>query len=548
MYKYCLFDLDGTLTDPKEGICKSAQYGLHKMGIEEPDIDKLEPFIGPPLWDSFMQFYGMSREDADKAVKFYRERFSTVGLYENEVYDGVADMLDALKDRGVMLAVASSKPTDFVEKILEHFDLARFFDAVVGSNMDGTRSAKSEVVEEALLSLYFGKEHTGKKLMDCEDKMSETAMIGDRKFDIEGAHAMGIVGIGVEYGYAAKGELREAGADRIAKTVTELEAILLGENVKEYVNKKKKAASNNNKNNVKNLAKNEVKNDSKKELADRKQKAGFLLERSSDSLPVTSFQKSLYVLTPFLLYYMVRLAVSAMGPVIVDVIQNSDNDRLKEILIANQWLRFGGISILALVVAIIVMIGIYHKTDRLKLQINGYMPLAAVAGTTLALGLNLLTGLICKLTGIQSMMDESSYDKNMPLAILFIFGGIVSPIAEELCFRYLLYGRMKRIYGFVSALIMSSLFFGIYHGHLIQGIYAFIMGASMVLVYEWAESLLAPIAFHMFANIGIITSPYLPSNVQKVVGSNLAIILWILFGVGTMLVLKKWNDTRKVTE
>ena len=133
MKKYLLFDLDGTLTDPKQGICTCVQYALSSMGIEEPDLDKLEPFIGPPLKDSFMKYYHMSEEQADAAVAKYRERFQDKGLFENKMYPGISEMLQTFMSKGMFLAVASSKPTVFVERILEHFNIKRFFRVVVGS-------------------------------------------------------------------------------------------------------------------------------------------------------------------------------------------------------------------------------------------------------------------------------------------------------------------------------------------------------------------------------------------------------------------------------
>ena len=123
MKKYLLFDLDGTLTDPKIGITTCVQYALHSFGIEEPDLDKLEPFIGPPLRDSFMEFYGFTAEQAEEAVAKYRERFQNTGIFENEVYAGIPEMLKNLQSKGYFLALASSKPQIYVERILEHFDL-----------------------------------------------------------------------------------------------------------------------------------------------------------------------------------------------------------------------------------------------------------------------------------------------------------------------------------------------------------------------------------------------------------------------------------------
>ena len=217
MYNYILFDLDGTLTDPKLGITSCVQYALEKFGIEEPDRDKLEPFIGPPLLDSLRDFYGFDDEKAQQAIVYYRERFSTIGLFENEVYPGIPQMLEKLQRAGRHLAVASSKPTVFVTRILEHFGILQYFEVIVGSELDGTRVKKEEVVEEALRQL----------LQDVVvEKGRDIVMVGDRKYDIEGAKAHGTASIGVAYGYAAEGELEEAGADVIVKTVEELKKVL----------------------------------------------------------------------------------------------------------------------------------------------------------------------------------------------------------------------------------------------------------------------------------------------------------------------------------
>lgn len=217
MYQYILFDLDGTLTDPKIGITSCVQYALRAYGIEEPDLDKLEPFIGPPLRGSFMEFYGFSEEQAEEAIAKYRERFSTVGLFENEIYDGIKEMLERLKKEGKKLAVASSKPTVFVTQILKHFSIDTFFDVVVGSELDGTRDKKEEVVEEALRQLLGGE----------EAKYRETVMVGDRKFDVQGAKAFSLDSIGVTFGYGGRKELEEEGATYIVDSVSELENVLL---------------------------------------------------------------------------------------------------------------------------------------------------------------------------------------------------------------------------------------------------------------------------------------------------------------------------------
>ena len=213
MYPIILFDLDGTLTDPKPGITKCVQYALAKMGIEEPDCDQLTPFIGPPLAKAFMAFYQMNEQEAAQAVAYYRERFATVGLYENSVYPGIPELLGRLTGQGSKLVVATSKPTVFSVKILEHFGLAAFFSEVAGSNLDGTRVEKAEVIAFALACLG--------------DIRGEAAiMVGDRMHDILGAKANGMNTIAVSYGYGSLEELRQAGPQQIVGSVEELAAAL----------------------------------------------------------------------------------------------------------------------------------------------------------------------------------------------------------------------------------------------------------------------------------------------------------------------------------
>lgn len=209
MQTHIFFDLDGTLTDPELGITTCVQYALAHFGIKVADRKALQPFIGPPLKDSFMHFYGLSAEDAERAIQKYRERFSTVGLFENEVYPGVPEMLSELQNQGCVLTVATSKPTVFAQQILEHFGLSQHFAQVCGSNLDGSRVKKGEVIayameQNGLTSPAFIK------------------MVGDREHDILGARQNGIFGIGVLYGYGSQEELSAAGADALAQTPAEL--------------------------------------------------------------------------------------------------------------------------------------------------------------------------------------------------------------------------------------------------------------------------------------------------------------------------------------
>jgi len=204
-----LFDLDGTLTDPKEGITKAVAFALKEiLDIEEP-LESLTRFIGPPLFDSFTQFYGMSGEQAKRAITSYREYFVSKGMFENSVYDGISDVLQALKKEGVRLAVATSKPTEFAEQILVHFNLAHYFESIVGSNLDGTRSKKSDVISAAL------------EVMNLTEQ-DHVIMVGDRMHDVEGAKVHNIPCIGVLYGYGSEAELKESGVAAIVDSVEEL--------------------------------------------------------------------------------------------------------------------------------------------------------------------------------------------------------------------------------------------------------------------------------------------------------------------------------------
>ena len=212
--KYILFDLDGTVTDPMIGITKSVQYALNKFDIEVEDLNELCKFIGPPLKDSFMNFYNFTEEDALNAITYYREYFSTKGLYENTVYENFEDMLISLKEKNKSLIIATSKPTVFAEKILEHFNLKKYFDFIAGSNLDNTRTKKADVISYAL-------EQQG------ITEVSKIIMIGDREHDVIGAKALNIESIGVLHGYGSYDELSNSGANYIVKDVKELHSLLI---------------------------------------------------------------------------------------------------------------------------------------------------------------------------------------------------------------------------------------------------------------------------------------------------------------------------------
>ena len=212
MYKTILFDLDGTLTDPGLGITNSVAYALKKYGIEVEDRKSLYPFIGPPLHDSFMRYYGFSEEKAMEAIWCYREYFADKGLFENEVYEGIKELLEKIKLSGRKTVLATSKPEEFAVRILEHFDLIKYFDIVAGASMDEKRNKKGDVIKYAMEKGGFTADGA--------------VMIGDREHDVLGAKENGIDSIGVLYGYGSRQELVSAGVTYIAENVTDIFELL----------------------------------------------------------------------------------------------------------------------------------------------------------------------------------------------------------------------------------------------------------------------------------------------------------------------------------
>lgn len=214
MFENILFDLDGTLTDPGVGITSSVAYALESYGIKVEDKTKLNCFIGPPLHESFMKFYNMSTLLAFDAITKYREYYNDRGIFENQVYCGIPGLLAKLKASGKTVIMATSKPECFAKRIAEHFGIDKYFDCITGSELDGRRVDKAEVIECAL------------ERMKITDR-STCVMVGDRRHDIIGAEKTGLSSIGVLYGYGSLEELEECGADRIADTVSALADLLL---------------------------------------------------------------------------------------------------------------------------------------------------------------------------------------------------------------------------------------------------------------------------------------------------------------------------------
>jgi phosphoglycolate phosphatase len=213
--KNVLFDLDGTLTDPVEGITRCICHALERMSVAPPRRAELLPHIGPPLRDTFsLILCTTDKPTIEAAVRFYRERFSETGMFENVVYDGVPEMLAQIRASRKRLFLATSKMRAFTLRILEHFALSGYFDGVYGSEPDGTRGEKADLIRHILASEGL--------------RPGETLMVGDRKYDVAGAKENALLAAGVTYGYGSAEELTEAGADFLCHSPAEVAELLLG--------------------------------------------------------------------------------------------------------------------------------------------------------------------------------------------------------------------------------------------------------------------------------------------------------------------------------
>ena len=509
MFPYILFDLDGTVSDPKEGITASVQYALRSFGIEEPDKDKLEPFIGPPLTDSFMEFYGFTREQAEAAVVKYRERFSVTGKYENKLYPGMAQLLAGLQGAGAHLAIASSKPEVFVEDILAYFGIRQYFEVVVGSELDGTRVRKEEVVQEALRRL---------RVTDC----SQVAMVGDRRFDIEGAKAIGAHSVGVTYGYAGPGELQAAGAEFLVNDVEGLRRVLTefgsapvrpshaaqgrtsAPGGSPYTAQGQASAPGGNPYTAQGQAsasgvfsgeENGYYRDRYRGTRSRKPETGFQLGLKAIGVSALAIG----------LYFIVTLSVSMLALIVGSVlegIRNVGSFGVFRLYTDDLWLNLG--NAFGIAAAFAACFGIWHKqvqfrpagpVDRLSL-----LPMGILAAS-LSVGLNGVLSLLELYRFSPTFQEVSEMQVSVPVWLGILSYAVLAPLGEEFLFRGVVYGQLRRVCSAPVAIAVSALAFGLFHGNLVQFVYATLLGAVMALVRELYGTLWASVVFHAIANL-----------------------------------------------
>ena len=510
MSEVILFDLDGTITDSAEGITKCIQYALGHFGIEEPDLKKLECFVGPPLKEQFMKYSNLSEKQAMTAISLYRERYVRVGIYENRLYGGIESVLRLLKAKGKTLGIASSKPTVYVKQVLEYFKLTQYFSVIAGAELDGERTDKADVIEYAL------------ELLGMQNNRADVLMVGDRASDVEGALKCGMQCIGVAYGYGGIYELEMAGAIYIAQTVEDLK-ILVGSSRSD--NKTHSQAT----------------------------------PVPQEEMPTEVWHKLWRVLYPLGFYYIIMVGV-AIGISLIYILLNGawygyDIESIMSVEREHSLLIAGivaGISI--------PIFSLIYRQDwiwRVKGILGseqGEEPNASIGaylGTVLLMitasqALNILIN-VFKLNVIFPHYADNVNNtiiSDPPLAVVILVVGILVPVAEELVFRGLVFKRTQDYMGTFIAIFLSGLLFGIYHENMVQFIYATILGWLLAFIFSQTRNIVIPIVGHIVANLWSIVGQRLLPWIMPSDKTMAYVLLGILVTVASLslIYICRWNS------
>lgn len=526
MSQVILFDLDGTLTESGEGIINCVQYALEKLGKKEEHPENLQCFIGPPLKEQFMKYAGLSEEEGEKAVVYYRERYTTTGIFENRLYPKIPELLELLKINNKILAVASSKPEVYVKQILEHFQIADYFTAIVGSELDGRRTEKAEVIEEAL------------RRMHLEEERDKVLMVGDRSHDVQGAISCGLQCIGVAYGYGSREELEKAGAVYIADSVEDL-GILASPNDEETTE---------NVESVRNIIPDREKV-KKSEIPETRKLEKEEKEMSEPEKKKKKFRYSTAgqiwrLIYPFLIHYGATL-LATIALYLVYLIQAGG---LQETASAGQRLINSTlyVTLIGDLTAAMILYLFYRKDQMHRKEgFSGtgkafvWAPpviwfsviiLAIATGQFLN---DLINGLHLNdlFTGYSEVSEQAF--SGQPVGLMILVVGIIGPICEELMFRGIVFHRLKDWVKPQAAIVISALLFGIYHGNVVQFFYATCMGVMLAIIYDKTGTLWISIVAHIAANLwSLFGSSFWSSLWQQIpAGMLCSIIIEILLCV-----------------
>ncbi|MEE3419806.1 MAG: HAD hydrolase-like protein [Lachnospiraceae bacterium] len=554
MWNTVLFDLDGTLTDSGEGIKKCVQYATEKaLGFTETREEVLKTFVGPPLLDSFMKYDGVTEEDAKRAIAAYRERYQTKGIYENQLYPGVAEMLADLKKAGYRIALTSSKPDLYCRQILGFFGIIQYFDIVVGAPMDESQAAKPALIDKTLTRLAVGVD------------TSHVVMVGDRKYDIDAAKQYRLHTVGVRYGYAPAGELENCAPDAIVGTVDELRFYLLRQRnapdpsprrsyfrQQEYDQRGTCSPCENADYGGGSLhgggnssgGSYDYGNGSTQGPDDAYRRTDFGGQGYShggqygySGQPRRKTGRARIVwhtIWPLALAAIIEIAVGLLYGVFDSFSGHTLDPNSADVT----FLLTGIMDACFLVVFALIFRQDEKKRRAMEqesalLKTRGFRWLDGIFTVCGMLAVSFLGDLIVAgLTKEGDSYTEFSNqiaEEHIVIAILLI--GVLGPIAEEFLFRGVFYRRLREATNIYVAVIVSAGAFGAFHGNLSQGVAAAVMGIALALIYEHYGTLKASITAHMAVNIfGVISMHYGADDMtQGLVGA--AVLIFLVAGV-----------------
>lgn len=503
MWKTVLFDLDGTLTDSAEGITKCVQHALVQLGHEAPELEDLTCFVGPPLKEMFMEYAGLSEEDGEKAVALYRERYVPTGMFENHLYPRIIKMLELFEKEGITMAVASSKPEVYVKQILEHFGIDDYFKVIVGSELGGTRVQKKDVVEEAVRRLKM------------ENHKDQIVLIGDTKYDVEGAKEAGIQCIAVTYGYGTLEEIEASDPIYIAESVSDVAECVLSQH---------------------------------KKKVEKRETVGYKLWR---------------IIYPVLLHlgFSSLIAYAALFGILLSQFLR---DGIMDIWDAYETVTAQNNILTAISCIVLIPVSLwFFRKDEWKRQDQGirnrlmtaskFGPKRILLVAVFFILYSVLLNQLIAWSGLHALFPTYSeiatglFESNV-IIITYVSVVLLAPVSEELIYRGLVYRRIRDYLGVKNAIIISALIFGLIHGNAVQFIFAFAIGLAMAAVYERYRTIWAPIAAHMAVNAFSCVGEVAQLNILPE-SDMIAVLLFAAEGIVVVILgvitLKKWRPKRK---
>ena len=499
MWRTILFDLDGTLVDTSEGMIRSVQYALGTVGKTETDGRVLRRYLGPPLSEAFREFASLSEEEAEQAVSAYRSYYQSQGMYIAASYPMVREMLYALKRAGMTLGVVTSKETAEAVRTLQDLQLAQCFDVIMGCRPGETDVPKGALIEQALTVL--GRQYV----------RGEVVFVGDRFYDMQAARGAGISAVGVSYGYGTAEELISSGAECVADNINVLARLLLS--------------------------------------------GGQIVRQKRADAPLSFGQKLLQIMVPILIWIAISNSISAIGGAVYGVIKvgqyaSSGQDiagagqSILQELMNTDILKLNMIlSAVSNLIVIPVMFAFYKKdifraTGR-KTSLRAEKK-PGVGNTLLAfamgLGISITINIIIAMTPIAEWMYEVNPDRydmlgSLPVWASFIVTCLLAPVAEELIFRAMVFRRMRRFTGYMTAAVVSAALFGIVHLDVVTGIAAFIIGIIMAMLYEYTGSIFTSMFFHFGFNLYSVLIELLPLDSMSEEQQTMVLIGLLAAGV-----------------